>query len=438
MAKFSIRNNLYFKLIVIFILMLLLLIPTQWVREMIRERSDRSNSAKSEVSEKWGSAQTITGPILSIPYEKIEIRDKRKVVYKGWLHLLPDKLEVDGEITPQIRKRGIYEVVLYGSELNISGSFSLNSIADIDVQMSDLQYDKAIIELGLTDLKGVTEQISIRFNNQDVPYDAGLISSVSTSAGMHCNVKLDSQNKDDLPFSMRMSLNGSSNMFFSPVGKETHVTLSSNWTSPSFTGQFLPQTHEVTADGFNADWKILNLNRNFPQYWFNQDHEIGSSFGVGLIMPVDHYQKTDRVAKYAILFLVFTFLTFFFVEILQKIFIHSFQYLLIGLAITIFYVLILSFSEHIGFDLAYLTASVMTIGLISYYSSYALRSKYLTLMLSSILIITYGFIYVTIGLEDYALLFGSIGLFLVLAVVMTITRKVKWNELELNSEKGVE
>jgi inner membrane protein len=211
------------------------------------------------------------------------------------------------------------------------------------------------------------------------------------------------------------------------VGKQTDIELNSDWPDPSFEGSFLPNIRNINEAGFSANWKVLNLNRSYPQQWIGNKYSIDeSSFGVKLLLPVDHYQKSLRSVKYAIMFIALTFLIFFFTEILNKKRIHPIQYLLVGLGLSIFYTLLVSLSEQISFNLAYLIASLSIIFLITAYSYSMLKNIKLTAIVAFVLIVLYVFLFTVIQLQDYSLLLGSVGLFLALATVMYLSRKVDW------------
>jgi inner membrane protein len=224
------------------------------------------------------------------------------------------------------------------------------------------------------------------------------------------------------------------------VGKETRVSLSSSWPSPSFIGSYLPLSHEVTNAGFQAKWNISYFGRGYQQYWKSdkvnypnlQDSMLNSSFGVKLLLMVDHYHKTLRSVKYAVLFILLTFVAFFLFEILSKIKVHPFQYLLIGFAMSIFYLLLLSISEHLDFSYTYIIASVATIALITGYSSWILMQKKKSLVVALLLILLYAFLYILLQIEDYALLVGTLVLFIILGIVMIVTRKIDWYTIRLN------
>jgi inner membrane protein len=235
-----------------------------------------------------------------------------------------------------------------------------------------------------------------------------------------------------------LNLKGSQNLYFNPVGKVTDITLKSSWNNPSFNGAYLPDDRQISKSGFSAHWNILNLNRNFPQVWINDSYNLNDSeLGVDLILPIDIYQKTYRAIKYAFLTLCLTFLAFFFIETLKKKFIHPVQYLLIGISLVLFYSLLLSTSEYINYYLSYAISAILTILLISGYVRAILKSNKLTLLMSLMLVILYSFIFIIIQLQDSALLVGSLGIFIILAVVMFLSRKIDWQNLTNSSNNQV-
>jgi len=237
-------------------------------------------------------------------------------------------------------------------------------------------------------------------------------------------------------FTLSLDLKGSQLLYFTPVGKVTDIALTSEWSNPSFNGAFLPDSREVNEKGFVAKWNVLHLNRNFPQSWTNNRHTIyNSSFGIDLLLPVDNYQKSYRSVRYAILFIGLTFLIFFFIEVLHKVFIHPIQYILVGVALIVFYTLLLSISEHLHYNFAFIISAIATLLLIAGYVRAILRSGSFTMLISGILTVLYTFIFVIIQLQDYALLIGSVGLFIIVGLVMYFSRKIDWYSLNLNDKK---
>ncbi|MEW6586986.1 MAG: cell envelope integrity protein CreD, partial [Nitrospirota bacterium] len=391
----KIRSSVGIRLIVIGVLSLLLLIPAAMIERLIYERERTRNGAVGEVSEKWGGNQLLSGPVLTIPLKEQHKDDKGNITTSiQYAHFLPDELSIQGDVSPQIRRRGIYEVVLYNGKLNVMGSFSRPIMDDLGIQNREIMWKDAFISLGITDMKGIKDTIKIKWNDSDLAANPGIKSNDVLCSGVSTKVELNETGKTNT-FSFAVDLNGSQELKFIPVGKETRVVVSSSWPAPSFQGGFLPEKREVTKNGFTAEWKVLQLNRNYPQKWLGKHYEINSSaFGVNLLMPVDHYQKTMRTVKYALLFIGLTFMSFFVIETLTRKPIHPIQYLLIGIAMILFYSLLLSLSEHIGFGYSYLTASFCTVFMVTAYSKSVLLSKITTTVVFSILSILYGFLYV--------------------------------------------
>ncbi|MBW8685789.1 cell envelope integrity protein CreD [Chitinophaga rhizophila] len=413
------------KAILIGILVLLLLIPASMTMELISEREQRQFEAKGEVSGKWGDSQTITGPVLVIPYIV-----KPGVVSNAFF--LPDRLKVNGKLLPEIRRRGIYEVAVYTSNLEISGSFSKLDLMNLNLSPEQVLLKDAYLAVGINDMRGISNQAGVQWNGQTFYFNPGVPASELFPNGMQVKVPLVASDSGITggSFAVNLDLKGSGQLYFSPVGKTTVVELSSNWNNPSFAGSFLPNSHNVNDKGFNAAWQVSNLNRNFPQIWTgNQTNLHSADFGVKLLLPVDTYQQSTRAVKYAILIIGLTFLVYYFVELLQRSPVHPLQYILIGIALCVFYTLLIALAEQLNFSIAYLIAAVLTIGLVSVYTASVLKSNRLALMIGGALSILYGFIYVIIRSEDQSLLMGSLGLFIILAIVMYFSRRIKWGEL---------
>lgn len=425
--KHWLRNSITVKLFSIGIIILLLLIPALMIEGVIRERQSTSESAVSEVGSKWGLEQTITGPVITIPYKTV-IKDEKNnlITVTQYAHFLPEKLNITGDATTENRHRGIYEVVVYKSKLKFSGTFLLPKPQELNIAPNDILWNDAYLEIGISDMKGINENIELKLNDAKYLLNPGIESADIVSSGVSTKIKLNDSSRL-FSYSFDLNLNGSKMLYFVPLGKENIVELKSSYPTPSFDGNFIPDTREVNDKGFSAKWKVLHLNLNYPQQWTSNSFAVAeSSFGVNFLVAVDHYLKATRAAKYAVLIIALTFMGFFFVEIINKTRIHPFQYILVGLAICIFYALLLAFSEHIGFNYSYMLSTILVLGAIAYYSKFMFGNARTTLLLSSVLVIIYGFIYVIIQLEDYALLMGSIGLFIVLLVTMHLSRKIKF------------
>ena len=419
----------------------LLLIPTAMIRGLIHEREYTQQDAIREVSSKWGEEQTISGPYVSVPYFRyIKQYSKRDSVYKMVqikenIHFLPTELNINGNISPERRYRGIYEIVVYNSKLNISGVFKNIKFADLDIPLKDIQFDKATISIGIDDLRGIEEQVSLNWNDDKFLFNPGTVTKDIIESGINSSVKISKNDSSLYEFSFDLDLKGSQLLYFVPVGEITDVTMTSSWNNPSFNGAFLPDSRSISDSGFTANWNILHLNRNFPQMWIGSNrYTSDSAFGIDLLLPVDNYQKSMRSIKYAILFIVFTFIVFFFVEVLNKIFIHPVQYILVGIALIVFYTLLLSVSEHLHYNLAFIVSAIATLLLIAGYVKAILKSNQLTLLISGILLVLYTFIFVIIQLQDYALLIGSIGIFIILGLVMYFSRKIDWYNIRMEEK----
>lgn len=438
----TLKNNIYIKLLIIISIVLLLLIPTTMIKGLIHERENVQNDAISEVSAKWGENQTISGPYISIPYYKYVKEYSKKdsveklVLIKENIHVLPSELSIDGIINPESRYRGIYEIVVYNSILHIKGKFNLSEISELDIAKENIQFDKAYLSLGISDLRGIENQIDLSWNDKTYSFNPGVVSDDIIVSGINANVDLDSNDSMLYEFSLSIDLKGSQLLYFTPVGKITDIRMASSWSNPSFNGSFLPDTREVSDTGFVAGWNVLHLNRNYPQMWTGSNYSVESSaFGIDLLLPVDSYQKSYRSIRYAILFIAFTFITFFFIEVLNKIFIHPVQYILVGIALVVFYTLLLSISEYLNYNVAFIISAIATILLIAGYLKAILKSTKLSLLISGILFVLYAFIFVIIQLQDFSLLIGSVGLFVILGLIMFYSRKIDWYNLNLKEEK---
>lgn len=314
----SLKHNIFFKVSLIAIIGLLLLIPAAMIRGLISEREYTQKEAIREVSSKWGQEQTLSGPFLTVPFLRYvkQITDKdssEKIVQvKEYLHFLPSNLKINGRIFPERRNRGIYQIVVYNSKINFSGIFDRISVAGQDIPLRDVQFDKAFISIGISDLRGIEKPIQLQWNQTAVAFNPGTVTTDVIESGINAPVTVTGTDSLSYTFSFDLDLKGSQLLYFIPVGEVTDVTMSSTWATPSFNGAFLPDNRTVSDTGFSANWNVLHLNRNFPQAWVGSSHNVSeSAFGIDLLLPVDNYQKATRAIKYAILFIAFTFLVFF-------------------------------------------------------------------------------------------------------------------------------
>ncbi|KAA3646953.1 MAG: cell envelope integrity protein CreD [Bacteroidetes bacterium] len=429
-------NSVTLKLIIITILMLLLLIPASMIKNIIKEREHLNKQAISEVSDKWAQVQQVNGPLLTIPitYERVE-NEKTTSTIKYW-YILPENLNINGKIDPETLKRGIYEVVVYKSDLHFSGNFNLNHEID-STNLKSIDFNKAFLTLGISDLRGIKNKIKIKWNNQNLSVEPGSKIKSIIETGVTVNLPGNFKLGDEVKFDFNINLNGSQNLSFVPLGSNTIVNLNSTWDSPSFNGKFLPDNRAISKEGFTADWKVLELNRNFPKTWLSTTsppNMHGEAFGCDLLLPLDDYQKTMRSAKYAVMTICLTFLIFFLVEISNKRKIHPFQYILVGLALCLFYVLLVSITEHTDFNFAFGVSTIGIVSMISLYSISVFKNKKMSMLLVAVLTAIYSFLFVTLQMADYALLMGSVGLILILGATMYFTRNINWYKLNFDNE----
>lgn len=413
------------KAVIIVILMMVLLIPAHMIHDLILERRDRQNEATREISSRWGGEQNITGPVLAIPY-------KGAVNEPTYVYLLPENLKINGELLPEKRHRSIFNVAVYNAKLQLSGKFNPDALASLNIPPSALDWGHASLLIGISDLRGIDNQVQMMWNGKSYLFNPGVVSNDLFNDGIQTPVAITPGDANALSgdFTLDLGIKGSGRISFSPVGKTTLVGINSSWTDPSFDETFPPKTVRVDDKGFAATWQVQHLNRSFPQSWEGKKFNIHSAdFGIKLFLPAESYQMSMRAIKYAILIIGLTFIIFYFIELSQRRALHPLQYALIGLALCIFYTLLISISEQINFMIAYIIASVLTIGLIIAYTAAAFKSARIAAGIGVTLSILYGFIYVIIRAEDQALLMGSLGLFIILALIMYFSTTIKWDRI---------
>jgi inner membrane protein len=430
MIESKLKSSVILRMIIVAFLTLLLLVPTIFVEFLIMDRQERRDSAIKEVSQSWGASQTLSGPILSVPYwESRENQKEPAVSTLHYIHFLPSKLMIHSTLSPEIRYRGIYEVGLYNAHILIEGEFASLDIDKANVTPDKILWQDAFITMGISDLKGIRDTVNLNLNQSSYPSDPGVLTNDVVESGVTFKTPMEHPTVKQA-FSLKLNLNGSSEIRFIPVGASTELTMDSPWSEPSFVGNYLPETRTVDAKGFHAQWSVLNLNRNFPQVLTGNKYKLSeSSFGVRLFLPVDGYQKTSRTVKYAILFIGLTFISFFLSEVIAKVILHPIQYVLIGFALVLFYVLLLSLSEYIPFNFAYAISSLSAIALVTVYSRWITRGGRISIIIPGVLVLLYTFLFVTLQLQDYALLMGSVGLFFILILIMYLTRSIDWFSL---------
>lgn len=413
---------------------LVLLAPLRMIQSVIDDRSQRRESAIAEVSEKWGRSQALIGPILTVPY-RVLFREKDGEVRtrKERAQFLPETLVLAGVVQPEVRRRGIFDVVLYGLELSMSGTFSPD-LETLGVPAADVLWDEAFVTFGISDTRGIKEQLRLSWDGAELPMKPSAGGAAVVDAGIHAPLPPLLSSRSPHRFALTLRLQGSESLTFAPLGVETRVDLRSPWSHPSFAGAFLPESRDVSPRGFTARWRVSHFGRNTPQHWRSEGLDLAalksalasSSFGVLFFQPADHYQQATRSVKYAVLFVGLTFGAFFLFEVLAGLRLHPLHYLLVGFALALFYLLLVSLSEQIGFGAAYAAAAAATVALVSAYSARILARSRRALVIGGLLAALYGYLYVLLRVEDFALLLGSLALFALLSLTMYVTRNVDW------------
>jgi inner membrane protein len=434
----KIGTSLTFKGFITGLLILFMMIPAMLVQDLVRERKTRQDEVIAEVSSKWADRQVVSGPYLYVPYSQTVADGNGKIsVIEKTMIILPELLKVTGNIEPQFKKRGIYKVALYKSELLIAGHFNLK---ELTLSANEhYRWNQARLCMGVSDTRGIEAQPVATFMGRSINLEAGVPGNLLAAKGASVEVDLTgADSNQNLTYQIPLRLRGSESLQVVPIGKSSEVDIVSPWTSPSFTGKFLPE-FQLNKDGFKSKWQVLHFNRDFPQVWKNQNYEAEDfSFGVSLIQPTDHHAKTTRSVKYAILFIGLTFGFFFLLEALQGHRVHPVQYILTGIALVVFYTLLLAFGEVIDFNAAYAIAAAATTILITTYGKQLFTTWKNACILGGFLGSLYVFIFVLIQLEDRSLLAGSIGLFVLVAIAMNLSKKIKWYGNENVSDTSIE
>ena len=430
----SLRSSRMLRLFLVGFLALLLQIPIEMIAELVSERQERRQEAVAEVSSKWGNTQIITGPALVVPYthrwtefatggQEVTRTEVRNAIF------LPERLHTRGSIDSETRYRGIFSVPVYRIGLTVEGEFARPSFSELGVEPAAVDWERVYLSVGISDARAIQEETAVSWNGQPVSFLPGTGAFLDGVVGIRAAVGV-ADATERFEFSFPLSLNGSLGLYLTPFGQQTVVELQSDYGHPSFQGNWLPAEHSVSATGFQAKWSIPFLGRNYPQAWTAEakmsEAIDGSRFGVELVHPVDHYRMAERSVKYAFLFILLPFAVVWLIEVLVGVRVHPIQYLMLGGALCLFYLLELSLSEHIGFPLAYALASVSIIALVGAYSAAVLHRRGLALLVATGVVLLYAYLYILLMNEDYALLIGSLGLFAILAAVMYVTRRVNW------------
>lgn len=430
----SVRHSRMLRLLLVGFLVLLLQIPVSMISGLVSEREQRRQEAITEVASKWGNAQAITGPALVVPYahrwtetvaggKQITRTETRNAIF------LPDQLRIAGALRSEVRQRGIFSVPVYRLGTVVSGEFAPPRFAELGLDPANADWGRAHLVVGISDARAIQETTALTWNGRAVAFLPGTEGFADAGTGIHAPLgAIDTTRRT--PFSFPLTLNGSMRVDVVPFGQTTVVDLKGDYGHPSFQGNWLPAERSVTDSSFAAHWSVSFLGRSYPQSWTSQSEQAevitGSRFGVELVNPTDHYHMAARSVKYAGLFILLTFATLWLIEVLSAVRVHPIQYLLLGGALCLFYLLELSLSEHLGFPAAYALASVAVIGMVGAYSLVILRRPTRAVVVAVGVTLLYAYLYLLLMNEDYALLIGSVGLFAILGAIMYATRRVDW------------
>ncbi len=450
-VKKSIFQSLSFRTLLVGALMLSMLIPLFMVENVVRERNRYYHEVLSDIAKGWGGMQTIVGPVLVVPYvEHLTSVDTvtdnsgvsktitRDVFNNKTMILLPEDLNIETELLEKHRKRGIYDSLLYTADMQIKGHFNLSALP-AESKKYNIRWKKAWLAMGLSDTKAINTTTPLRWDDSSAKFEPGTRLPKLFQQGFHAslkNVKINRGTSGQRPeFKIQLSFNGSTGLRFAPLGESTIAKIKSAWPHPSFQGAILPANKNIDKNGFEAEWRIPYLARNYPQNWLMGEEHYNLqnlTTGVDMFTPISLYAKVIRAAKYGMLFIGLTFVTFLIFEIgttkSNASRLHVIQYLVIGVALTLFYLLLVSLSEHIPFFMAYIDAAVVTIGIITLYTLAIMKSWRHALMIFIMLAGLYGVLYFILQMEDYALLAGSAVMLFIVIMLMITTRNVRYDE----------
>jgi inner membrane protein len=424
------------KVVAIGVLATCLIVPLALVWILVTERSSRRDQVVTATVSSIGRAQTVGGVVLDLPYDALERQPNGStatVTRHAYVH--PDQLTIEARATPEVRHRSLYAVIVYRTAVRMKGTISPPDLAALNAAPVAVHWDRAATTVEITDLRGTLAVSPLVFGDRPVTLEPTTETAVFAS-GVRGLTPLAPDTTAPIPFAVDLTLAGSEALRFLPTGKATTVRLAAGWPSPGFAGAFLPITSNTTPNGFEARWQVSYLARAFPHAWLEGTkdratmvyHRNQSTFGVSFVQTVDHYQMTDRAVKYGLLFVLLTFTVFLLWELLRNLRLHPVQYLLIGAALVVFYLLLLSLAEHMPFATAYAIAAAATITLVAGYAASVLAAGLRGAVgIGGWLTALYGVLFVLLRLEDVALLVGSVFVFLMLALVMYLTRRIDWS-----------
>ncbi|MDG4553737.1 MAG: cell envelope integrity protein CreD [Candidatus Competibacter sp.] len=437
------RNPLFVKVVLVFLVTVVLATGLSQIDYLVRERTQRRDQVVAGIAAATARDQTLVGPLLVIPYTRIvktqkpSDKDENKMIevekrYADRFYLLPAELDVQANLNTEQIRRGLYHAVVFSGAVSLKGRFVADGALLKAGPNEQISFGDPRLIVGIGDPRGILRAPALAWAGQRLEFLPGTAEEKMPN-GIQAHIGgLNPQEPWSAEFELTFDLRGTQSFDVAPVGDTTHIDVRGNWPHPSFYGQFLPESRQVSDAGFSAAWSTTRLATNMLHQLFEHlrnNRPLDTLIGVRFVDPTDSYTQTDRAIKYGLLFVGLTFAAFFLFEVLKRLAIHPFQYGLAGTALVLFYLLLLSLSEHVGFGIAYAVATAGCVALLAYYLSYVLGSLGWGLGFGALIGAVFGILYVLISLEDLSLLAGSVTLFGALALVMALTRKVDWYQL---------
>lgn len=432
------RRSVGIRVLILALLALAFVIPLSIVRSIVEERQGLRDGALADIRQSWGGPQTLAGPVL------IAVRSCSRSAGEAaaWstsqsVVLLPKHYSIDGAVEAETLKRGLHETAVLRAAITVEGDFPPLQGAFPLIACDSARLERATIVLALTEARGLDEIGDLEWNGAALPWESGSVDG-PWNPGMHVDLPLErveAAAAQGGSFRLHLKVRASERLSFLPLGSPTRVQLTSKWPTPSFRGAFLPKTRTLTGEGFRATWDIPALARSLPPSWQGAPPSSAapaeSQFGAEWLIPADGYLRTERALKYGLMFVGATFACLYFFELFGRRALHPMHYLLVGAALIVFYLLLLSLSEQLGFTIAYGLATGATTVLVSGYAVSILGGWLRGASLGAALAGFYAALFFLLRAEEHALLVGSIGLFAALAVVMWLTRRIDWSNPRL-------
>ena len=444
------------KLMFAVLIAMLLAIPLFTVYLLVYDRQSQSQVARASIAEGWGGPQTIAGPVLVLPYQEQVTETvneggrqiaKTSTVWRE-LTLAPEQADLRTELTPERRRRSIYEAVLFEAAASGTARFALPAdLSRFGITPDRLFFDRAELRFGLRDARGLYgAPPAVTVDVRKLGLQPGKGSSATGGAGFFTWLDASPLRDHPMTASFAFTFRGNGWLALAPQAGDTRWTVRSKWPHPSFQGGFLPTAQHITADGFDATWRVGNLAlgralvsageqtpdtapNTLPDRYDTAQPAGNYEARVDLISPVDLYSQVNRSVKYGFLFIGFTFMAFLMFDVIAGVRVATAEYLLVGAGLVLFFVMLLAFAEVIGFAAAYIVAAAAIIGLLTAYSAAVLKSWRRAAYIAALLLALYAILYVLLSLEAYSLLIGAILLFAALAGIMYLTRKLDWSGL---------